>query len=402
MIKDMRAILTLNLNLFLTLFLIDLLFEWIEIPAYKFNRGYVATSAGFIVNTLIAAILNPVEASLINASVAIIPKLTKAFFGERSPFSRYVFNFAQIGLSSYLTSFLFHSLENENYLLNIFVILLCGLVFFILNNFFMIIAIYILSGTDVQELISKVISGPVLGSALLIPVIAVIYILYVYMGFIAIPVSLAVVFSIQVGNFYRYKYYEAKLEHLKLLVKSLEEKDEYTRGHSERVAELAKKIAKRLKLSPRLVDRIYNAALLHDVGKIGIPDHILKKPSSLSKEEISIVKTHPEKGEEILKEVDIFRNRESRWVRHHHERWDGKGYPDGLKGEEIPLPSRIIAVADVYEALRSNRPYRKALSHDEAKRILMNEMKGTVLDPRLVDILLEIVEEEMRPEEVRV
>lgn len=380
----------------------DLLFECIETPALKFNKGYIATSAGFIVNTLIAAILNPVEASLINASVAIIPKLTKAFFGERSPFSRYVFNFAQIGLSSYLTSFLFHFLENKIYpIYNVSVILLCGLMFFGLNNLFILFGVYLLT-RDLQELIFKVISGPVLGSALLIPVIAVIYILYVYMGFIAIPVSLAVVFSIQVGNFYRYKYYEAKLEHLKLLVKSLEEKDEYTRGHSERVAELAKKIAKRLKLSPRLVDRIYNAALLHDVGKIGIPDHILKKPSILSKEEISIVKTHPEKGEEILKEVDIFRNRESRWVRHHHERWDGKGYPDGLKGEEIPLPSRIIAVADVYEALRSNRPYRKALSHDEAKRILKNEMRGTVLDPRLVDILLEIVEEETKSEEVRV
>lgn len=104
-------------------------------------------------------------------------------------------------------------------------------------------------------------------------------------------------------------------------------------------------------------------------------------------------------GEDILREVDIFNNRESKWVRHHHERWDGKGYPDGLRGEEIPLPSRIISVADVYEALTSDRPYRKALSHEEAKEIMMKNMKGTVLDPRLVDLLFEILEKEKEEEE---
>jgi len=291
---------TVNLDkLFFSLFLIDLLFECIEIPAYRFKKGYVATSAGLIVNTLISALLDPIEASIVTASATVLPKITKILLSleKNVRISRFFFNFSQIGISSYLTSFAFHHFKTTFLSFDVFLILACGFIFFILNNFFVIVGVYLLSELDFQELVIKIISGPVLGSALLIPVIAVIYILYVYMGFIAIPVSLAVVFSIQVGNFYRYKYYEAKLEHLKLLVKSLEEKDEYTRGHSERVAELAKKIAKRLKFSPRLVDRIYNAALLHDVGKIGIPDHILKKPSILSKEEISIVKTHPEKGE---------------------------------------------------------------------------------------------------------
>nr|WP_231556033.1 HD-GYP domain-containing protein [Thermotoga neapolitana] len=224
--------------------------------------------------------------------------------------------------------------------------------------------------------------------------VIIVYILYQYMGFIAIPVSLAAVLSIQIGNYYRYKYYEAKLEHLKLLAKSLEEKDKYTRGHSERVAELARKMARKLGFSPKMVERIYNAAFLHDIGKIGIPDHVLKKPTILSKEEMDIVKNHPVMGEDILREVDIFNNRESKWVRHHHERWDGTGYPDRLKGEEIPLPSRIIAVADVYEALTSDRPYRKALTKEEAREIMMKQMSGTVLDPDLVKLLFEILDEE--------
>nr|WP_233185706.1 HD-GYP domain-containing protein [Thermotoga sp. SG1] len=224
--------------------------------------------------------------------------------------------------------------------------------------------------------------------------VIIVYILYQYMGFIAIPVSLAAVLSIQIGNYYRYKYYEAKLEHLKLLAKSLEEKDKYTRGHSERVAEFARKMARKLGFSPKMVERIYNAAFLHDIGKIGIPDHILKKPTILSKEEMDIVKNHPIMGEDILREVYIFNNRESKWVRHHHEKWDGTGYPDRLKGKEIPLPSRIIAVADVYEALTSDRPYRKALTKEEAKEIMMKQMSGTVLDPDLVRLLFEILDKE--------
>jgi putative nucleotidyltransferase with HDIG domain len=380
-------------------FLTAIIFEIISIKTLEFTHGKVETSAAFVVNIFVAALLNPLVASIINATSAITFKIIKFLFGERYPISRYVFNLSQIAVSTFLTSLLFYRLSGTNTFQNILAILLSTVVYFLINNVFVFFGVYILTKGDIRETASKVLSGPVTSMALMIPVIAVIYILYQYIGFVAIPVSLAAVLSIQVGNYYRYKYYEAKLEHLKLLAKSLEEKDEYTRGHSEKVAELAKKMAKRLGFSPKMVERIYNAAFLHDIGKIGIPDHILKKPTILSKEEMMMVKNHPIMGEDILREVDIFNNRESKWVRHHHERWDGKGYPDGLRGEEIPLPSRIISVADVYEALTSDRPYRKALSHEEAKEIMMKNMKGTVLDPRLVDLLFEILEKEKEEEE---
>jgi len=265
----------------------------------------------------------------------------------------------------------------------------------LVNTFFMTVILWITSDANLKEAISRTFSVPFFSMITLLPVCAVVYISYFYIGFIAIPLSLALVLSIQIGNSYKRKYEDLRIENLRSLAKSLEEKDFYTHGHSERVAKLAKAIAQKMNLPLRLIDRIYIAALLHDIGKVGIPDYILNKPSTLTKEEFDIVKQHSIKGEAILKEIGRFRSKEAKWVRYHHERWDGKGYPDGLKGEEIPLPSRIIAVADVYEALISDRPYRKALSKEEAMKQL-KDMKGTALDPRIVDILFEIIEEEER------
>lgn len=103
-----------------------------------------------------------------------------------------------------------------------------------------------------------------------------------------------------------------------------------------------------------------------------------------------MIKTHSTKSEELLRTVSTFKTKEAKWVRHHHERWDGLGYPDGLKGEEIPLPSRIIAAADIYEALTSARPYREAFAKQDATAMI-KEMSGTVLDPKIAEILIEIV-----------
>ncbi|HOJ88883.1 MAG TPA: HD-GYP domain-containing protein, partial [Pseudothermotoga sp.] len=173
-------------------------------------------------------------------------------------------------------------------------------------------------------------------------------------------------------------------------VKSLELKDSYTSGHSERAAQLSYMIAKRLGLSEKICNRIKTACLLHDVGKIGVPDYILNKPEKLSDDEFKMIKSHSTKSEELLRTVSVFKNKEAKWVRHHHERWDGLGYPDGLKGEEIPLPSRIIAAADIYEALTSARPYREAFAKQDAIAMI-KEMSGTVLDPKIAEILIEIV-----------
>jgi HD-GYP domain-containing protein (c-di-GMP phosphodiesterase class II) len=156
------------------------------------------------------------------------------------------------------------------------------------------------------------------------------------------------------------------------------------------VAELAVKLARALRLHGEAVDQIEAAAQVHDLGKIAVPDNILLKKGPLTKEEWAVIKRHPVVGAELLQGLEIYAGVVN-IVRHEHEHWDGRGYPDGLAGEEIPLGSRILAVADVWNALNTDRPYRPAHTPEKARTIL-KEMAGKVLDPKLVDLFLTIVE----------
>lgn len=173
------------------------------------------------------------------------------------------------------------------------------------------------------------------------------------------------------------------------LVEAVEAKDPYTRGHTQRVAELSILIGQELKLSPDQLRTVGQAAMLHDIGKIGIPDSVLNKAGSLSNEELAIIRDHPVRGHRIIQNVRSLRN-EIGGVRHHHERLDGSGYPDGLRGAEIPLEARIIAVADVFDALTSARPYRGPFPVERALEIIRSEA-GTKLDPACVDALGQIL-----------
>ncbi len=163
---------------------------------------------------------------------------------------------------------------------------------------------------------------------------------------------------------------------------ALEAKDAYTRGHGERVGAWSRRLAARLGLPSDQVERVGQAGLLHDIGKIGVPESVLRKRGALDEDEWSAMRRHPLIGAQIvgpfetLAGVDVL-------IRHHHERLDGHGYPDGLVGEAIPLGSRIIAVADVYDALTSERPYRAAWPHARALACLA-EQAGTTLDARVM------------------
>lgn len=177
------------------------------------------------------------------------------------------------------------------------------------------------------------------------------------------------------------------------LVKATEEKDTYTRGHSERVAQYAEEIAKELKnIVPfrsifELREKVYYTALMHDVGKVGIPDSILHKPSKLTEEEYRIIKEHPRKSADIIKQIRNLDKEIIDGVLHHHERWDGRGYPDGLVGEDIPKIARILAVADAYDAMTTNRPYRQAFVVESAEQELKLN-SGIRFDPQAVRVFL--------------
>jgi hypothetical protein len=169
------------------------------------------------------------------------------------------------------------------------------------------------------------------------------------------------------------------------LVEAVEAKDPYTRGHTQRVAEISVLIGQDLGLSGERLKTLNQAAILHDIGKISVPDSILNKPGRLTDAEFSIVKEHPVRGHRIVQNVRSLQQ-EIAGIRHHHERLDGSGYPDGLKGDAIPLDARIIAVADVFDALTSARPYRGPWTSERAFEIL-DEEAGAKLDPDCVGAL---------------
>jgi HD-GYP domain-containing protein (c-di-GMP phosphodiesterase class II) len=183
---------------------------------------------------------------------------------------------------------------------------------------------------------------------------------------------------------------QASLDAIQALAKAVEAKDPYTHGHSERVAGYSGRLAAAIGLDERRVLNIKLACTIHDIGKIGIAERILHKPGRLDVEEQSVIKHHPVIGETIIRPLkglgDI-----ARIIRNHHERYDGLGYPDRLRGEEIPLEARIIAIADSYDAMTTTRPYREPLPEEAVVRELVDN-RGRQFDPDLVDVFLRRLE----------
>jgi len=183
---------------------------------------------------------------------------------------------------------------------------------------------------------------------------------------------------------------ELFLGSIRMLAAAIDEKDPYTRGHSDRVAKYSLMIGQQLHLSPEELDRLRIAALLHDVGKIGVDDRVLKKPGALTAEEFEIMKQHPSKGANIMRPVAQLKEMLP-GIELHHEHVNGKGYPYGLKGDEIPMMARIISVSDVLDAMTTNRPYQSAKDIDEALEVI-RKLAGTKFDVKVVEALEAIVQ----------
>ncbi len=175
------------------------------------------------------------------------------------------------------------------------------------------------------------------------------------------------------------------------LSKAVDARDTYTAGHSERVSKIALKIGEKLGLSNDSLETLELAALFHDIGKIGIPDIVLNKPDRLTNEEFEKIKEHPRIGLEILKNIDFLKPILP-IILYYHEKFSGRGYPEGIEGNLIPLESRIIALADTYDAMTSNRPYRNSLSHESAVTEII-KYKGIQFDPIITEAFLEIENE---------
>lgn len=182
---------------------------------------------------------------------------------------------------------------------------------------------------------------------------------------------------------------KAYIDTLSALTGAIDAKDSYTRGHSERVTELSIKLAEECNVPSSEIENIKLGGLLHDIGKIGIPEAVLNKPGRLNDEEFNIIKSHPDLGLHILGKVEFLEHIVP-IIRHHHERYDGKGYPGGLKGENIPLLARIVSVVDTFDAMTTNRPYRKALTIEESL-VEIDRCSGSQFDPDIAAKFIKMV-----------
>ncbi|MDP2752167.1 MAG: HD domain-containing protein [Rhodocyclaceae bacterium] len=201
---------------------------------------------------------------------------------------------------------------------------------------------------------------------------------------------LATVAANQMAGILRMRHALADLEQFSsqmaaVLVETMEAKDPYTRGHSERVQQMALSTGEAMGLQKRQKEWLSWAGLLHDIGKIGIPDAVLTKPAKLMPDEYAFIKSHPERSYEILKHMEYLGGEVLTGVRHHQERWDGEGYPMRLAGADIPLLARVISVADTYDSITSSRAYRSGRSHEDAMDEIAR-VSGTQLDPDIVAV----------------
>ncbi|GAB4270325.1 MAG: hypothetical protein Kow0029_06970 [Candidatus Rifleibacteriota bacterium] len=212
-------------------------------------------------------------------------------------------------------------------------------------------------------------------------------------------VTLASQIAITLYNAQLYEDLEASyLSAVRALANSIDAKDPYTRGHSERVARYSMEIGRVMGLESDEIKTLHVGALLHDIGKISISEGIINKSAKLTDEEYETMKTHPARGASIIEPAKFLKEKVP-LIKYHHERFDGKGYPEGLKGQEIPLLARIICVADSYDAMTSKRAYRDTMGREEAKKELIR-CSGTQFDPKVVNSFLEVLEDEQKIEAI--
>jgi len=263
--------------------------------------------------------------------------------------------------------------------------------FFAVNIGLASIAIALIRQQPVMQVLQQVI-GPrgsnLVYDLLASPIAIVLAMLYSSHFILGILIILLPLLLIRYSYLSKLQLEEANRDLLKVLVKAIETRDPYTSGHSLRVAALSKAVAQDLNLPKRKVDEIETAALLHDIGKIdSVYEAVIRKPHDLTDHERVLIKTHATKGADLLQSLSSVSSEVIRAVRHHHERYDGTGYPDGMRGEEIPLAGRIIMMSDSVDAMLSDRPYRRALSITKVRSELIR-CSGTQFDPELVQTVL--------------
>jgi putative nucleotidyltransferase with HDIG domain len=351
-----------------------------------------SVTIGFPIDFVVILVYGPAYAIFITFFGDILGDV----FNRKTIWYKTLFNASQYALSAGVAGIVYQKLGGVVGLVNIssYIIpaAICAIVYYLINSSLFMIVISLAEGVPILSVWKNRIRGIIATYIALAPIGFVMVMVYVNIGIWGIilfffPLILARR-SFELYTRMRKIY----LDTIRTLAAAIDAKDPYTKGHSERVAKIAVVLATELNLSDRDIENIEYAALLHDIGKIGIDDRILGKSSKLSNEEFKKIKEHPIVGAKIIEPVDFLKN-SYKTIYHHHEKYNGGGYPDGLKEKDIPLCARIIGVADAYDAMGSDRPYRRKLSKEKILKEF-TEQSGKQFDPQIVNALMLILKRE--------
>jgi putative nucleotidyltransferase with HDIG domain len=328
--------------------------------------------------------------------VTFIGEILGDIFNRKTIWYKTLFNASQYALSAGVAGIVYQKLGGVVGLVNIsnYIIpaAICAISYFLINSNLFMIVVSLAEEVSILSVWKKQIRGTLATYIALAPIGFVMALIYTSIGVWGIILFFFPLFLARRSFELYTKMRKMYLETIRALAAAIDAKDPYTKGHSERVAQLSVALAQDLHLSDRDIENIEYTALLHDIGKIGIDDRILGKSSKLSNEEFKKIKEHPIVGANIIEPVDFLKNSYEA-IYHHHERYNGGGYPDGLKEKDIPLCARIIAVADAYDAMGSDRPYRKKLSKEKILKEFI-EQSGKQFDPQIVNALMLILKRE--------
>ncbi len=354
--------------------------------------GGGSITIGFPIDFVAILVYGPALAMLISASGALIGEIVE----RKISWNKIVFDASQYALSAGIAGMAYQALGGvvgaTNLTRYIVPALICAFTYYLINSSLFMIVISLAEEISILSVWKNRIRGIIVTYIALAPIGFVMAMVYVSIGIWGIilfffPLILAR------RSFELYtKMRKMYLETIRALAAAIDAKDPYTKGHSERVAQTSVALARELNLPEGEIDNIEYAALLHDIGKIGVDERILGKDDGLTGEEFKKIKEHTIMGANIIRPVEFLKD-SYKIIYHHHERYDGDGYPDGLKGEDIPISSRIIAVADAYDAMGSDRPYRKKLKQDKIMKEL-TEQSGKQFDPEVVKALLSVLSRE--------
>ena len=349
------------------------------------SGAYITVSSALDYAAII--IFGPTAAAIISTVVTV------AATGARLPLHKLLFNASLFIIMIFAAGFVFDKAGGyltSNVTQLILPLAACGATYFLVDTFGVSFIIALSQRTNPWRIWQRTYLWTIVTHLVgFVPLSAIMVVIYLHIG---IP-GVALFFVPLILARHSFKLYidmrEAHMNTVRALTSAIDASDPFTSGHSERVTEYSTSIARRMGLSERRVLMVEYASLLHDMGKIAIQHDVLLKPGKLSDDEWKEMRTHPETGARIVSDLHFLKGARE-VVLYHHERYDGKGYPDGLEGSEIPLEARIVKVADAFDAMMSDRPYRRGLSMDAAIEELRLG-KGTDFDAAVVDVFLKLI-----------